>query len=321
MNEYIVEKEFKPGFDRLHNKSNRSSVTIKRLGAEVIGYEVFDETRNKLLPLLWNNNRDDLPFNGAWKNHATVLFPIVGGIKNNKSQLGKQKITTPCGHGFARISTFDVAGQNTEDCAEITYRLISNNKTRQYYPFDFCFDLTYTLKEKNLSAKFSITNTGKDEMCCSFGWHPGFDTELGLGGKREDWQIIFNKGDYKKYHMLIGENSFLTGKTSILQLDGPMAWTDDDLYYTLAMEIEKTENRTCRLYNPILNYGINMHFQDFPHFGIWAKRNQQYICMEPWQGMDDHDQQEPFDKKVGIYKLATGENVIKSATIEPISSS
>ncbi len=83
-------------------------------------------------------------------------------------------------------------------------------------------------------------------------------------------------------------------------------------------EIADVNNRKCTLYNPKLKYGINIDFADFPYLGIWAKRNQDYICIEPWQGMDDHDQQEPFDTKIGIYKLMPGEIVEKQVTLSPI---
>jgi galactose mutarotase-like enzyme len=42
------------------------------------------------------------------------------------------------------------------------------------------------------------------------------------------------------------------------------------------------------------------------------------LCIEPWQGVDDHEVQEPFDKKVGMLLLETGEKISRSAKIVPI---
>ena len=92
MSNYSVGIEDK--FDKLMNKKENSQVVIKRLGAEVISYRVWDKENKRTLPLLWNDNNDSPPPEGGWKNHATVLFPHVGGLKNNESWLGDIKITS-----------------------------------------------------------------------------------------------------------------------------------------------------------------------------------------------------------------------------------
>jgi galactose mutarotase-like enzyme len=239
-------------------------------------------------------------------------------LKNQRSLLGNRVITTPCCHGFARESPFELAGVSTTDRAEIVYRLISDPATRRYYPFDFVFEMTYALRHTGLSVTFNVANADRCPIYLSFGWHPGFNTELGLGGKRHDWRIVLPKGTYRKYHVVNGEFSLLTGTTSDVVFDGPIPWTDDGLEQTLIFEIEDARNRKCRLHNSILDLGVDLTFEDFPLLGIWGKRDQDYICIEPWQGMDDHEAQESFDQKIGIYRLAPGETVRKSCTVTPL---
>ena len=84
------------------------------------------------------------------------------------------------------------------------------------------------------------------------------------------------------------------------------------------LEIADKANRTCTLYNPKLERGVKVDFTDFPHFGLWANEGENYFCLEPWQGMDDHEEQEPFDQKVGVVKLKPGESIEKTARITPI---
>ncbi|MFH0919460.1 MAG: hypothetical protein V1913_03795 [Fibrobacterota bacterium] len=319
MTPYKVEKEFKPGVDRLVNIADGTTVTVKRLGCEAIGYDVYDPQHQKLLPLLWNNNNDGLPFEGAWKNHATLLFPIVGGLRNNRSRtLDGTEILLAGNHGFARKSMFVPVSESTDDCARITYRLTDSAETRAVYPYVFLLELTYTLKGNALSLEFQVRNTDKKPLFCQFGWHPGISTEFGLGGKRTEWQIHFPEGAYRQYHVLDTGDSFLTGKTSERRFRGPVTYSDHELHCTVMYEIDEPANRRCRFYNPRLKRGVEVVFPDLPHVGLWANANQEYICIEPWQGMDDHNQQEPFDKKVGILRLEPGETVLRSATIIPI---
>ncbi len=47
-----------------------------------------------------------------------------------------------------------------------------------------------------------------------------------------------------------------------------------------------------------------MKFNDFPYLGIWAKPNANYVCIEPWQGIADHeDTNQDIVTKEGIVKL------------------
>ncbi|OGJ91399.1 MAG: hypothetical protein A2268_00145 [Candidatus Raymondbacteria bacterium RifOxyA12_full_50_37] len=318
MARYTVEKETKPGFDRLVDSVTKSAVFIKRLGCEVIGYDVFDPQRGKTIPMLWNNNNDTPVSESAWKNHATVLFPHVGAVHNNASVLGAQKITTPGGHGFARKSVFQLAKVSESDCASATYLLQANDETLKYFPFRFKLEITYCLKDSRLSATFTVTNKDTQDIYYQFGWHPGFSTDMGLGGKKSDWQILLPKGKYLEYIVADAEDSYMTGEAKPVSLDGPIAWNEKSLNKTIVFEVTDTVNRRCRIFNPKLNIGVEAVYYDFPHLGLWAGVNQPFICIEPWQGMDDRLEQEPWDKKIGMLKVAPGVVIRKTAEIIPI---
>ncbi len=317
MPNYRVETDIKPGIDRMTNTTDKCSVMFNRYGGELIGYDVFDAPRNITVPLLWNNNNPKPPGDGGWKNHATILFPFVGGLVNKQSKLGDVVVRTGSNHGFARHSMFALAGQEeAEDSAEIHYQLKPNEETREYYPFNFLLDLFYTLVGNKLTLAIQVTNADRRDIHFCFGWHPGFSTDLGLGGKKEDWQIIFAEGEYDNYR--VNDDCFLTGEIKKEHFAGPITWDVKTLERTILLAIEKKENRICKLYNPKVKHGVKVDFGDYQHFGIWAQEGQPFICLEPWQGMDDHIEQEPFDKKVGIVKLSPGKDIIKKATIIPL---
>jgi galactose mutarotase-like enzyme len=315
MSDYFVEIGDK--FDRLMNKKGNCQVVIKRLGAEVISYRVWDKNNQRTLPLLWNDNNDSPPPKGGWKNHATVLFPHVGGLKNNESWLGDVKITSPGNHGFARHSTFKVVDSGDNNSAYIRYRLKANEETMRYYPFNFGLDIIYSLRGNELSAEFKVTNMEKKEMFFSIGWHPGFSTAFpDLGGKKEDWQIIFQKGGYRRYFN--NAECRLTGETKDLNIAGSFGWTEEELEGTIMLEIEKRELRTCKFYNPKIKRGVKIDFEDFPFLAIWSEVGREFICLEPCQGLDDHEIQESFDRKVGIVRLGALASKKWQAVIRPL---
>jgi len=314
MSDYLV--EIGDTLDKLINKRENCRVVIKRLGAEVISYRVRDGQRT--LPLLWNDGNDFPPPRGGWKSHATVIFPHVGGLKNNESWLGDIKITSPGNHGFARHSTFQVVDHGSDNGAYIRYRLEANDKTRRYYPFNFRLDVVYALKGKELSAEFEVTNLEEEkDIFFSLGWHPGFSTSFpDCGGKKEDWRIIFQKGRYRRYFN--NEECRLTGETKDLDIDGPLGWTEEELEGTIMLEIEKRELRTCKFYNPKIKRGVEIDFEDFPFLAIWSEVGREFICLEPCQGLDDHEIQESFDQKVGIVNLGASMSKKWQATVRPI---
>jgi galactose mutarotase-like enzyme len=316
MANYAVKLDDSAHLDRLINETDKSSVLINRIGCETIGYRIFDKQNNRELALLHRDSEVEPPKQG-WKNHATVLFPFIGRLIDNKSRLGDKIISNPGLHGFARRALFAVVDSETKGRAAIHYRLTANAETRKLYPFEFQFDITYALKGNILTATFEIRNPAdKEDLYYSFGWHPGFRTPVidGLGTKM-GCQVLFNKGVYKSH--LVDKDCNLTGEVKELQLDGPLQTTEEELQGTILLEIEKPENRLCTLRDPLAGLDLAVDFKDFPHVGLWADVGVNFICIEPWQGMDDHVQQRTFDQKFGIMKLAPGEVDRRNVTVTP----
>lgn len=316
MSDYFVEMGDK--FDKLINKRENCHAVIKRLGAEVISYRVWDETNQIMLPLLWNDNNNSPPPQGGWKNHATVLFPHVGGLKNKESRLGDIKIISPSNHGFVRHSIFEVVDHGNDTCAYIHYCLRANDETRRYYPFNFRLDVIYSLKENELSAEFEVTNMEeKRDIFFSLGWHPGFSTFFpDLGGEKRDWQIIFKRGRYRRY--INNENCRLTGEIEDFDIAGPFGWTEEELERTIMLEIENKGFRTCEFFNPKIKKGVKIDFEDFPFLAIWSEVGREFVCLEPCQGLDDREIQESFDQKVGIVRLGASKSRKWRAVVRPM---
>jgi galactose mutarotase-like enzyme len=54
------------------------------------------------------------------------------------------------------------------------------------------------------------------------------------------------------------------------------------------------------------NSKTEFRFSDFPYFGIWAAKDADFVCLEPWCGIADVvGQDQNFERKEGIVTLAS----------------
>lgn len=113
----------------LENELLRVSISAK--GAEL--QNIYNKQTQ--LEYLWSGDA------AYWGKKSPVLFPIVGGLKNNEYVYNGNTYKLSR-HGFARDSEFD-AYQLNSSCIEFT--LQSNKATINVYPFPFTFTIKYTL--------------------------------------------------------------------------------------------------------------------------------------------------------------------------------
>lgn len=316
MSVYEIQLDERSKIDRLLHKRSGTKLMLSRLGAELIGYRIVDQARGREIPLMYRDSVAEKPEAG-WKNHATVLFPIVGGLKDKVSKLGNTSIRTPGNHGIARNSTFSVVKVGDTDCGLIHYRLSADDYTRQYYPFDFHLDVIFELRSRDLAVTFEISNPGYDAIYYCLGWHPGFRTPFVKGqGQKRDCRLVMPRGKIRRYHN--NEHCRLTGQTSMMTVDGVLGWTEEGLELTYMYEIDNPANRAVTLEDPNSGVSVRIDFPEFPHLGFWSEPGDEFICIEPWQGMDDHEEQETFDRKVGVVKLEAGDSDRRTVRVTPL---
>jgi galactose mutarotase-like enzyme len=52
-------------------------------------------------------------------------------------------------------------------------------------------------------------------------------------------------------------------------------------------------------------HGVEFDFTGFPYMGIWAAKDADFVCIEPWAGLGDRlDHNQDFTTKEGIIKLS-----------------
>ncbi len=260
------------------------------------------------------NDGEENPDHNYWKRHAPFLFPIVGDINGGKSTTTDGKEIIMPGHGFARPSTFQIVdtGSDDEKCW-IEYSLDTSMTTIEYsYPWECELRIKYTISAKELKTDITVNNLSDSTMYYQLGWHPGFKTPV-LEGRRDRVEIQLPAGEYK--HLAVTEECQLTGESQNIVIDKTFSCDEKEMEGTVIFDMENNRDRWCALYDPQSKIKTTVKFNDFPHLGLWAMENSPYICIEPWQGCDDHKEQLPFDQKFGIASLDAKASEHKNITL------
>ena len=233
-----------------------------------------------------------------WGKHSPVLFPIVGGLKNDTYYYKDKPYQLPR-HGFARDKTF-IAEQLS--ATEAVFTLTQDEQTLAVYPFAFILKLRYRLHELALSCTYEVYNPGNDDMLFSIGAHPAFAVPFASDTNYEDYCLEFNTTEnlqrWKLDNGLIASPQPLPMQANILPLR-------KSLFYEDAIVLKHMQSNQVTLACNKSNLGFNFKFDDFPFFGIWAAKDAPFVCLEPWCGIADsttHDQQ--LINKEGINVLS-----------------
>jgi len=242
--------------------------SIKHAGAELFSLK---DTQEK--EYIWEGNPD------FWGKHSPVLFPIVGTLKNNTYTINGKEYHLPR-HGFARDMDFELI-EKTENKA--VFSLQSSKETLQKYPFEFELQLIYTLNENELELEYKVINKGKEKMPFSIGAHPA----IALPDHFENYALQFEKEENLKYYLL--ENDLISSKTKILETKNNLVSLNYELFKNDALIFKTLESKSLTILNNSKPY-VKVDYYDFPSLGIWTKENAPFICIEPWLGYSDTDE-------------------------------
>ena len=271
------------------------SATINANGAELISLKSTSGTE-----YIWEGNPD------FWGKHSPVLFPIVGTLKNNEYRFDG-KTYSLSRHGFARDLPFSVKETIADS---VTFSLASTEETLRNYPFLFVFEIIYTLEKNSLTIGYRVYNKNKTTMLFSIGAHPAF----ALPGNFEDYAIGFGSDESPEYQLL--ENDLLSPKTAVLPTKNGQIGLHYSLFENDALIFKKLESKSLSILkneNPLLK----VHFSNFPHLGIWTKKDAPFLCIEPWYGHSDAvDSNGELEDKQGIESIAVNSNFETSFRIE-----
>jgi galactose mutarotase-like enzyme len=249
------------------------------------------------LEYLWNADP------AFWAKKSPVLFPIVGTLKNN-TYTYKGKNYTLGRHGFARDHVFTVTEQTD---TRIVFSLTDTEHTLPVYPFNFRFSVIYTLQDDQLTVSYLVDNTGADTMYFSVGAHPAFKVPLTEGLQYEDYYLSFSKEENTNLWPL--SSGGLIEKVSVPYLEQRNKLAlQHPLFYQDALVFKNMASASMTLKSDKSPHGLEMKYDGFPFMGIWAAKDADFVCIEPWCGIADSvDASGELSEKEGINKLLAGQ--------------
>ena len=248
-----------------------------------------------------------------WGSHAPVLFPIVGGLKNNTFFHNDKEYSLPR-HGFIRRNeSLKVIEQSTNS---IIIQLLSNPKTLESYPFHFDFQIQFSLKGNKLNIAHKVINKGNDIMPFSLGAHPAFNCPLNESESYNDYYIEFqqeedlNTWELNQEGLISHEGKKILHNSKVIKLHAGLFKNDALIFKSLKSKEIKLASRKS-------SQEIIVQFHDFKSLGLWAKPQASFVCIEPWLGYaDSENTTQILSEKEGIILLKPQEEFNASYSIE-----
>lgn len=282
--------------------SDTLSVKISDAGAEL--QSIF--LKEAAIEYMWNADP------AFWSKKSPVLFPIVGGLKNNSYTYLGETYHLPR-HGFAREKIFTPKNHTANS---IRFDLASSEETLKLYPFHFLFSIIYTVTENRLSVQYLVHNTDETTLYFSVGAHPAFAIPLLKGNSYTDYYLSFNKKESLVKWPLSPEGLIKKEPVRLLESAESLALAKE-LFYGDALVFKQLRSDTISIRNHQNNHGLSVSFPGFPYMGIWSAKNADFVCIEPWCGIADSvDTTGELVLKEGINALLPGEIFDRSWQIE-----
>ena len=256
------------------------------------------------LEYLWNGDPS------FWAKKSPVLFPIVGSLKNNE-YFFEGKSYSLGRHGFAREKLFRLTRQSN---TSLEFTLTEDQETLSQYPFSFLFQVIYHLSYDELKLTYKVTNPAEKDMYFSVGGHPAFKLPLDIGTRYDDYYLEFQKEE-QAGRWPISKDGLIETTPIPLMKGARRLPLNKELFRHDALVFKDIESETVELGSGKTGRGIEFRYSGFPYLGIWAAKNADFVCLEPWCGIADSvnsDQQ--LINKEGINKLPGGETFSRTWT-------
>lgn len=258
--------------------------TICLYGAHIISYS---PARN--MEILWMSPYSSFEQGKAIRGGIPVCFPWFGPHQTDENLPQ---------HGFARIMNWEVIKTETLDSGEnlIGLQLNSSDKTKEFWPHDFCAEMIFTVGTK-LNVTLKVSNTSTEAIEYTSALHSYFSlsgieniTIEGLENTR--YQNQLDGGDYIQETPLLSINKaetrhyYNTETTCVI----------NDSIFNRRISIEKSGSKNTTVWNPWVETCAEM--DDMPNNAY-----ETFVCLETVNKIDD------------VIKLTPGESHETTAII------
>ncbi len=281
------------------------------LRAEIssLGAEIHRLTRKSdSSEIIWNGDPS------VWKNHAPVLFPFIARCLGGYFVIDGKRREFIRNHGFFRDSETELV---RSDAVSAEFRLRENPGTMEKFPYSFSVTVAYTLSERSLGWKITVSNTGGRPFRFSVGTHAAFSCPRGTdpaGTENSCYRIEFEKRE-PLVSVVCTPEGYLAAdeegcspvtapygepEPGIIPLDGH-GFGNGHLFTAFSSD-------WVGLRNMLDGSLVRISTRGFPYCMIWQNMGKpEFVCLEPWYGLPDAENTDhDWNKKPGMIDLEPG---------------
>lgn len=245
-----------------------ADATICLYGAHIVSYSPARKGE-----VLWMSPYSSFEEGKAIRGGIPVCFPWFG--------LHKSDDNLPQ-HGFARIMNWEVTETKTLASGEnlISMQLCSSDKTKEFWPFDFCAEMIFTIGT-SLSVTLKVNNTSTETIEYTSALHSYFSLSgienISIEGlENTRYQNQLDGGDYVQETPLLAINKaetrhyYNTEATCIIS----------DPIFNRRISIEKLGSKNSTVWNPWAETCAEMG--DMPNDAY-----ETFVCLETVNKIED----------------------------------
>ncbi|MCF8260967.1 MAG: aldose 1-epimerase family protein [Melioribacteraceae bacterium] len=250
---------------------------IESIGAEIRSLK--NKTTGE--EYIWQFNKS------IWGSSSPVLFPAIGKIKEEKVVFNGKEYSMPK-HGIIRNN--DQLIFRSFGASKCAFVLNGSEQTLKQYPYKFSFSVEFALNENRLTMSYIVENRDTVPMQFACGGHTAYACPLSGNTKLQDYVIEFPTQNELKAGTL-GESGLLTHHTRKISSNEGILQLSDTLFNEDALIFSDIDYDWIRLRRRDKEKGIVVRFEEFPNLALWSKPGADFICIEPWLGLPDHEEE------------------------------
>ncbi len=247
---------------------------------------------------MWQGNPD------IWANHAPVLFPTIGLLKNDIYFFEGKSYSLPK-HGVVRSSDKNTVLEHTDE--SLLFSMKWDEELLKQYPFKFEIQTRFTLKGRSLIVQHTVFNHGEETMYFSLGGHPAFNCPLQENESYEDYFLEFEHIETASTWLLADDKTVSNNTELVLDNTNKLP-LHSHLFDRDALIFKDLKSRSVTLNSKNNGKVLTVNYEGFSYLGIWAKPQAPFVCIEPWLGIaDTSDSDQQLINKEGIRTLEAGD--------------
>lgn len=211
----------------------------------------------------------------VWTGRSPLLFPIVGGLRGGRYTY-RGSVYEMEKHGFAQKECFRVTEQKEE---AVSFCFDNWQKHYGAYPFRYCLKVEFRLNGRKLQVFHRVERLQDEPMYFSIGAHPGFRCLEG-GYIEFPFPEDIQAQRFNDEKIIRAEREPFLKNETIFRLNA-------DTFLDDAYILEGLRSPYLFVRNPAEGRSVRVDFGNAPVVGLWAKPGAEYVCVEPWCGIDD----------------------------------